>query len=134
MACLYILAMQKMAQVLSSKGLIQIGSMDSTSIRCDGSRKLLFLWACGTTDFVTDILFLVNGINDHSYPYYRGGFIVACVCSLVFIVLLHTWKLIATFQVIMSEKGASSLESRLVNLANSPGLFFHLLLSSIEAR
>ena len=102
--------------------LYQMGSMamDSTSIRCDGSRKLLFIWACGTTDFVTDILFLVNSIKTTSWT----AFWVGCICSLDIILMLQAWKLIATCQVIMSEKGSSSLESRLVNLANSPGLFF----------
>lgn len=45
---------------MTSLTVAAMGPVDSI-----GYGKLFFIWACGTTDFVTDIFFLVNSIKIH---------------------------------------------------------------------
>ena len=98
--------------------------MDST-----GKAKLFSMWACGTTDLVTDIIFLVNSIKIHfalvneEDGLGHGFFFCGCLWCLMIIVGLHLWKLVCIC-CIMNSDSSDPDDFECVTLANSPGLFF----------
>ena len=117
---------------MTSLTVAAMGPVDSI-----GYGKLFFIWACGTTDFVTDIFFLVNSIKTHFAFTHMCAvcgeieesellghlfFAIACIFGLIIVVLLHLWKLMGTFLFMTDDHSDVSFSG--VTLANSPGLFF----------